>query len=685
MSARGEKLLSQPSVAAHGGQTATDAVREQLTPRGPLRSDAVALHQSVRLATGAAPTRSVPLHAGPKFVPQRAATHHTRTVLDLDAMFAAKAEEMAATECCEGEEEEADIGLKVPGIFKNKLLPSKESRDAAAAKAAELRGKAAAAAKQGAVYAAGKVKGAARAAPGKLAAGAVEAYGKTRIAMDARAKKNAKLHKFDMKIFPIPAVAMGTPAPPMDKAEEETPSLYATSIIAVLHKEHTKGKTNKGSFKVRKGDQLSEPLVVTPFGLKGPVVIPPTQTEIDLARKKEKLAKYEAEGQSGKAKTKQAEVAKLQAQLDAETEGAKAQDNCADRSGGGVYSKELIEAFSAQLKMVQGASVAGGESVSNLSAILGFAMCHRPGTLPWGLDGEGMTTAIALEAELARLAKTKEEIRDGPVLEKDVPYMVEYGNRYPASAGSAASMKSIVAFVALPLPPSDSMMLERFEGNFHRQPCYADDPNDPNRPIMKGKYHDGDSTINLKPQQLRGAFSHVLYPVHVQTRDDKSNVSLQTAVVHWGCHPIFVPRDGYDKGAVDRAFRVDVMGERIVSEGFSGKPSLDLLNYRVVYGDSLKPMAEVGKETPPAHMDLLLAWSAMTLGHGINNFSKTMIPVSDGTRKALKELLAYSTGEPSDMPPGLKGLSEEELDAFEHVREAERIVCCAEGEDLDPL
>lgn len=692
----GLPLSLQPSSAA----AARPGLHPQLTPCGPLRSEAVALRPEVRLGAAAGPTRSVSLHAGPKFVPQRAATHHhhhhhhATTALDLDAMFAAKASTTVAMETghLDGGEDMADVGWGVQdakNFFARRTAP-KESRAAAKAKAAEPAGK----------------KSRAAAAADAVARGAAAVVRRTRNAMDARAKKNARLDKFDMEPFDIPQNALVAPVAPMEGAEEEqglvrepgvvyaepkapgAPAMYSKSVIAVLHKEHTKDVDGTGTFKVRKGDQ---PLVLTPFGLERPKDFPPTQTEIVLQRSKAKLLEYEQAGQTALVKTKQAEVDKLEAQLKRENEAAKVQDNCAARSRA-HYSKELIEAFSAQLRMLKSTTATGGESLSNLSAILGFAMCHSPGVRPWGLNGENDRTADELEKRLIELAKTKEEIQDpnGPLFEKDVPYTVQYGNRYPVPPADA--MKSIVAFVALPLPPKTANMLEQVQDNFHRQPCYADDlqkVRDDTLPIdevLKSKYHPGKSIVRLEEEEIRGAFSHVLYPVHVQTRSENRQ-TLDTAVVHWGSHPIFVPRDEYGS-IVPKDFRADGLGERILTEGIDSKPSADLLNYRVVAGDRmdhLMPVAEVGAETPPQHMDLMLAWSAMTLGHGINNLAKTKIPVSDGTREALKKLLALSTGEPSDMPPGLQALSEEELHAFEHVREAERIVCCAEGEDLDPL
>ena len=101
MSARAAPLeAAAPPRARH---TADD-----LVPSGPLRSDAVGLHPSARIATGSQPPRSVSLHAGPRFVPEhRAPTRASDGGLDIDAMIGARFGVSVDTL------READTGMKI--------------------------------------------------------------------------------------------------------------------------------------------------------------------------------------------------------------------------------------------------------------------------------------------------------------------------------------------------------------------------------------------------------------------------------------------------------------------------------------------------------------------------------------------------------------------------------------------
>ena len=144
----------------------------------------------------------------------------------------------------------------------------------------------------------------------------------------------------------------------------------------------------------------------------------------------------------------------------------------------------------------------------------------------------------------------------------------------------------------------------------------------------KGPRYITDSKHQLTSKQLRRAFSHMLYPVHVTMKDDQKDAT----VVHWGSHPIFVPREETDDDVVNDNFRAQRMGERRLQLTPAGKtmlstrssPSRDILNYRVVHEGGLFPIAdaEVSRDMPPVHLDMLVAWTARKLGYGLNAVKK---------------------------------------------------------------
>jgi len=311
------------------------------------------------------------------------------------------------------------------------------------------------------------------------------------------------------------------------------------------------------------------------------------------------------------------------------------------------YAPEVLWAFADQKEAIFRTN---DTPDANLHALLGFMMMAPVGTKP-DVNMVSAETTAAIEAKLTSLALTRAEVRDAATLEKGTPYMVPYSNAYTGSKVEP-TLKSVSAFVALPFPPIKEQgeggdPLSNLASKYVRQPCWSktDTPSTADLRIspdyMSKKIRGGaevprlieDTKHKLTPMQLRHAFSHMLYPVHVTKTDGgKGETTIQ-----WGAHPIFVPREETIE-PVNAHFRSNRMGERQLLLTPVGKtmlstrasPSRDLLNYRVVHQGALYPIAdeEVSREDPPVHLDMLVAWTARKLGYGLNAV-KTLKPGPD--------------------------------------------------------
>lgn len=305
------------------------------------------------------------------------------------------------------------------------------------------------------------------------------------------------------------------------------------------------------------------------------------------------------------------------------------------------YAPEILYALDEQFNHLKGNDEGPDE---NLKALLGFMMMGPEGEPPRA-DFVSAATVDGIEAQLKNLALTRDDVKTASELEKGTPYMVPYSNEYEGEVVS--TLKSVSAFVALPFPPIKERKdggdpLKMLATNYIRQPAWnqTDDPSGPDtRYQLKYKNSNEpryipDAKDKLTSKQLRRAFSHMLYPVHVTMKDDHKNAT----VVHWGSHPIFVPREETDDGVVNDNFRAQRMGERRLQMTPAGKtilskwssPSRDILNYRVVHESVvhksgglesvLFPIAdaEMSHKMPPVHLDMLVAWTARKLGYGLN-------------------------------------------------------------------
>lgn len=676
------------------------SVGAALAPVGPLRSDAVQLRPDVQAAVSAAnaaraPTKSVSLHAGPRFAPQYKTSMPLSTALDLDAMFAAKATAMSQSGCCDeltGAEfayEREDDMCATDGKEKGYLRQGADALGRGIFRGAGYVG-------GGAVR--GAVKGAKATIRGAGAAvqGVKALPGKTRTAIDAEAKKRSKLDKFDLMPFPIvPAVTEVATVVDTEKTQDEPAAdtvadvevektdgepdlvpaavaqpapvpLYKQCIIAAPHKVY-----QNGSFQIGEGKGLLDhPPFVMPFGVDGSRPVPLNETERRIQALNEKAGKQQTNGKDHKAeKTRQEASAKYVEQA--------AREYCSNTrasllQGGVVYPVAMARAASEQLALLrQNVRTSGAtERDLNLSGILGYMMCVPHGQYPWGIDA---ATAVIIEDQLKQLSLTRGDINQGTRIKPDFPHMVEYGNKYPSSD---ASIKSITGFVALPLPPASRDdggidYLQTFANppnrpSFEKHNCSEPDPGrapplDSSRPMM----------VPVTEEILRKGYSHVLYPVHVQTRvhGDATNPikSADLPAVCWGGHPIFVPNDNV-KFPNTAEFRNSMLGERTATAKFgSHTPSNDLLNYKVVVDNELRSLAKMGQAflDPPKdgkprtdHFDLLLAWSAMTFGHGVNTLAAAKFAKSSNVTAALKEILAATATGSSivvddvlDLPP----------------------------------
>lgn len=679
------------------------SVGAALAPVGPLRSDAVQLRPDVQAAVSAAnaaraPTKSVSLHAGPRFAPQYKTSMPLSTTLDLDAMFAAKATAMSQSGCCDeltGAEfayEREDDMCATDGKEKGYLRQGADALGRGFVRGAGYVG-------GGAVR--GAVKGAKATIRGAGAAvqGVRALPGKTRTALDAEAKKRSKLDKFDLMPFaivPAVAVADGVAVVDAEKAQEEPEGgvaadvdavnatedgpgpvpaavaqpapvpLYKQCIIAAPHKVY-----QNGSFQIGEGKGLLDhPPFVMPFGVDGsrPVLLNETERRIQALNEKE--GKQQTNGKDQKAE-------KTRQELSAQYKAQAARERCSNTrasllQGGVVYPVAMARAASEQLALLrQNVRTSGAtERDLNLSGILGYMMCVPHGQYPWGIDA---ATAVIIEDQLKQLSLTRGDINQGTRIKPDFPHMVEYGNKYPSSD---ASIKSITGFVALPLPPASRDdggidYLQTFADppnrpSFEKHNCSEPDPSrapprDSSRPMM----------VPVTEENLRKGYSHVLYPVHVQTRaHDDATTPIKSAdlpAVCWGGHPIFVPNDNV-KFPNTAEFRNSMLGERTATAKYgSHTPSNDLFNYKVVVDNELRSLANMGqafldppKEGKPRtdHFDLLLAWSAMTFGHGVNTLAAAKFAKSSNVTAALKEMLAATATGSSivvddvlDLPP----------------------------------